>query len=355
MIKKIFLLFLLSIISFYQCNVLKIKENSVSLLPPPANVTITDITPTSATVSWTPQIGTGSMVVYKKVGEISSTTRYTTSTSITIDLTQCTTYEVKVQYVQAGGGYSTPITFTTPMWYCIENSTAVITPYLYASNVTLNATDLSSMVSNSTGTKAYSNYRSDPTRKVKLVRGSSNNTISVTKAGPATQNPTTIGIWIDYNGDRGFDSSSERILYSTNSTDMNPTATFNVPLQAGQGECKVAMRVISNTTPYFTNCGPTNEIQDYEVEFIDASSLATKESLEKNKEISISPNPASDILNISGISEAANFEIYNAVGQKTEEGKVSNHNVSIHHLSKGVYFIQLKDKEKVTRLKFIKK
>ncbi|MDQ1855040.1 T9SS type A sorting domain-containing protein [Chryseobacterium sp. WLY505] len=356
MIKKMFMLFLLSIISFYQCNVLKIKENPVSLLLPPANVIITDITPTSATISWTPQIGTGSMVVYKKVGETSSNSTYTTSTSMTISsLTQCTTYEVKVQYVQAGGGYSVPITFTTPMWYCIENSTATITPYLYASNVTLNATDLPQMTSNSTGTKAYANFRSDPTRKVKLVRGSSNNTISVTKAGPATQNPTTIGIWIDYNGDRAFDPSSERILYSSNSTDMNPTATFNVPLQAGQVDCKVAMRVISNTTPYFTNCGPTNEIQDYEVEFIDASSLAIEESAGKNKEISISPNPASDVLNISGISEAADYEIYNAAGQKINGGKVSDHHVNLNHLSKGVYFIQLKDKEKVTRLKFIKK
>lgn len=355
MIKKIFLLFFLSIISFFQCNVLKINENNVSLLLPPANVTITDITPTSATVSWTPQMGTGSMVVYKKVGEISSNSTYTTGTSMTISgLTQCTTYEVKVQYVQAGGGYSVPITFTTPMWYCIENSTAAITPYLYASNVTLNATDLPQMISNSTGTKAYTNYRSDPTRRVKLVRGSSNNTISVTKAGPATQNPTTIGIWIDYNGDRAFDST-EGILYSSNSTDINPTATFNVPLQAGQVDCKVVMRVISNTTPYFTNCGPTNEIQDYEVEFIDASSLATKESVGKNKEIIISPNPAFDILNISGISEATDYEIYNVLGQKAGEGKVSDHKVNLSHLSEGIYFIQLKDKNNAIRLKFIKK
>lgn len=355
MIKKILLLFLLSIISFYQCNILKSKEYSVLLLPP-ANVTVTNITPTSAIVSWTPQIGTGSTVSYNKVGVPGSGgTNYTTGTSITIsNLTQCSTYEVKVSYAQAGGGYSAPVIFTTPMWYCIENSTAVITPYLYASNITLNATDLPSMTSSSTGTKAYADYRSDPTRKVKLVRGSTNNAISVTKAGPATQNPTTIGIWIDYNGDRAFDST-ERILYSSNSTDMNPTATFNVPIQAGQVDCKVSMRVISNTTPYFTNCGPTNEIQDYEVEFINATSLAVNESKENKNETIISPNPASDVLNISGVSEAANYEIYNMAGQKVDEGKVSNHYVNLNHLSKGVYFIQLKDKEKVTRLKFIKK
>ena len=69
----------------------------------------------------------------------------------------------------------------------------------------------------------------------------------------------------------------------------------------------------------------------------------------------IYPNPASDVLNISGISEAADYEIYNIAGQKIDEGKVSNHHVNLNHLSKGVYFIQLKDKEKVTRLKFIKK
>ncbi|MBO9690162.1 T9SS type A sorting domain-containing protein [Chryseobacterium sp.] len=354
MIKKLVLLFLLSIISFYQCNVLKGKENTISLLLPPASVTVTDITPTSATVSWTPQIGTGSTVSYNKVGlPGSGGTNYTTSNSITItNLTQCTTYEVKVSYVQAGGGYSAPVIFTTPMWYCMENSTATITPYLYASNITLNATDLPSMTSSSTGTKAYADYRSDPTRKVKLVRGSTNNAISVTKAGPATQNPTTIGIWIDYNGDRAFDST-ERILYSSNSTDMNPTATFNVPLQAGQVDCKVAMRVISNTTPYFSNCGPTAEIQDYEVEFIDAVSLNVNEREMINREINIYPNPVGDILNISGVSEATDYEIYNAAGQKSGEGKIYNYKIDVHHLSKGVYFIHLKDK--AARLKFIKK
>ncbi|WP_429826700.1 T9SS type A sorting domain-containing protein [Chryseobacterium gleum] len=29
--------------------------------------------------------------------------------------------------------------------------------------------------------------------------------------------------------------------------------------------------------------------------------------------------------------------------------------MDVHHLPKGVYFIQLKDKEKIARLKFIKK
>lgn len=354
--KKLVLLFILFIISFYKCNVLKGKENTIALLLPPTNVTVTDITPTSVTVSWTPQIGTGSTVSYNKVGlPGSGGTTYTTSSSITItNLTQCTTYEVKVSYVQAGGGYSAPVIFTTPMWYCMENSTATITPYLYASNVTLNATDLPAMVSNSTGTKAYADYRSDSTRKVKLVRGSSNNTISATKAGPAAQNPTTIGIWIDYNGDRSFDST-ERILYSSNSTDMNPVATFNVPQQAGQIDCKVAMRVISNTTPYFSNCGPTAEIQDYEVEFIDAVSLNVNEREMVNREINTYPNPVADILNFSGVSEMTDYEIYNAAGQKFREGKIYNYKIDVHYLPKGVYFIQLKAKEKITRLKFIKK
>ena len=83
-------------------------------------------------------------------------------------------------------------------------------------------------------------------------------------------------------------------------------------------------------------------------------SLAVNEAKE-NLSINIYPNPVSDILNISGISQETDFEIYNAAGQKVNSGKVSDNKVNVHKLLKGIYFIKIKDRGKENRLKFLKK
>jgi len=83
-------------------------------------------------------------------------------------------------------------------------------------------------------------------------------------------------------------------------------------------------------------------------------SLTTNE-IQKNPAQNIYPNPVLDILNISGVSSQADFEIYNATGQKMSSGKISDNKVNVHQLLKGIYFIQINDKGKTSRLKFIKK
>ncbi|WP_099768157.1 T9SS type A sorting domain-containing protein [Chryseobacterium sp. 52] len=42
-------------------------------------------------------------------------------------------------------------------------------------------------------------------------------------------------------------------------------------------------------------------------------------------------------------------------GQKIKEGRTDGYKVDINSLAKGIYFIQLNNKENITRLKFIKK
>lgn len=349
--KKFFLLLFLLIISFYKSNNL----SDIYLLPP-SNIKVTNITPTSATVSWDPVFGTGYVVSYNIVGNPGSGgTNYTSNSSITITgLTQCKNYEVTVSNAQAGAGPSAAVFFTTSMLYCMDNSITPATPNIYISNVTVNATGLPVMVSNSTATSYFTNYRTDPMRKVKLAIGNTNNTISITKAGSYINTPTTLKVWIDYNGDRSFDSSSGELIFnSINDTNPTITTTFDIPSQVFLGPCKVIMRVISSTSQYIGSCGAPGEIEDYEVEFVDPSSLTVEEN-EKNNEIIVYPNPCSDVLNILGVSSDTEFEIYNIAGQKISKGQILDYKVNVHNLIKGTYFIQINDKKNTTRLKFIK-
>jgi hypothetical protein len=210
------------------------------------------------------------------------------------------------------------------------------------------------MVSNS-GTSNYTDYRPDPARKVQLMVGSTNNSISVSKTWAGTPSAISVRVWIDFNAD-GIFQASEIMLSSNSSNSPTVSSTFAVPALAFQTgtNCGVAMRVITSETYTSPVCGTFTygEVEDYGVYLLTPGNLSTNE-MTKNKEGSIYPNPTSDILNISGIS-GNEFEIYNAVGQKVSRGKISDQKVNVHELTKGVYFISIKDKENITRLKFIK-
>ncbi|UOE37702.1 M43 family zinc metalloprotease [Chryseobacterium oryzae] len=81
--------------------------------------------------------------------------------------------------------------------------------------------------------------------------------------------------------------------------------------------------------------------------------LSTGET--KIEKVEIYPNPATDVLNITKVSDNAKFDIYNAVGQLVKTGEIKGNKVVISELVKGAYIITVKDKDISEKLKFIKK
>lgn len=352
--------FILGISSFQAEH--KIEAGSKSLFycdtNVPTGVQVSATTLTSGTVTWTADPATPNNFIRYR---IPGTTTWMVATpvpgqnSFTItNLQPCTVYEVQVAKIcTTQGMWSNPVFFTTILNYCASASTD--TSMMHISNVTVNSTGVTAPMVSISGSSNYTDYRSDLGRRVKFYIGSTGNKLSVTNTWTATPGTITVTAWIDLNAN-GIFESSERVMVANNVTQAAPAVSmFTIPSLAALTTCGVTMRVVSNQTIPADACSTFTygEVEDYGVDLINLT-LGVEES-GKSVKPEIYPNPASDILNISGISEAANFEIYNAVGQKTEEGKVSDHKVSLHHLSKGVYFIQLKEREKVTRLKFIKK
>lgn len=66
-------------------------------------------------------------------------------------------------------------------------------------------------------------------------------------------------------------------------------------------------------------------------------------------EFKIYPNPVKDILNISGISRNADYEIKNVEGRMLRKGTTSG-SIDVSNLSKGIYILSIKDNS----IKFIK-
>jgi hypothetical protein len=362
MARKLLYLFLFLLgTSFYQGKVNAEKKYAFFCdTLAPTNVQVGSITLSSAIVSWTLDPNTPDYILrYRPVGSFSwfSTSLQTNSLgSYTLaGLMPCTSYEVQVSKVcNSVGNFSASVVFTTALNYC--TSASVDSNVAYISNVTVNPVGLSQMVSNS-GTSNYTDYRPDPNRKVNLLVGSANNTISVSKSWFGAPSVVSVRAWIDFNAD-GIFTSSEMILSSNSSILPTTVSTFAVPPIAFQTglNCAVSMRVIISETFTSPVCGTFTygEVEDYGVYLLTNTNLSTNETIKK-KEINIYPNPVSDILNISGISTQNDFEIYNAIGQKVDEGKTKNKTVNVNRLMKGIYFIHLKEKENSIRLKFIKK
>ncbi|WP_295233001.1 GEVED domain-containing protein [uncultured Chryseobacterium sp.] len=365
MIKSLFyFLVLFSGISLFKGNNTTVNESSSGIFcdnQPPDNVHASFITMNSAVINWTFDPNTPNYVVrFRPVGSNAWSVIFSSSgigyCALT-NLAPCTSYEVYVAKIYNGltGLPSSMITFTTALNYCAAASAGAEVMHISNVTVTPSGTGLTPMVSNS-GASTYTDYRPDPSRKVQLFLGSTNNIISVSKTWQATPGTASVRAWIDFNADGTF-QDSEMILVSNSSDSSAVSSSFAVPstaFQTGSG-CGVAMRVIISETYTSPVCGTFTygEVEDYGVYISEDASLSASETGTVSH-ASIYPNPASDIIHISDIS-GNEFEIYNAAGQKISTGKISEQKIDVRHLVKGIYFIQVKHHDKVTRLKLIKK
>ncbi|ASW75788.1 T9SS C-terminal target domain-containing protein [Chryseobacterium piperi] len=258
----------------------EVEDYAVKLIQPipcttnaPLNLSVNNITATSAYVMWDPAAGATYVLEYRQIGSPTWINVPLTTNAYTINgLTESTQYEVRVAYVCSGttGTFTAPLPFTTPsVSYCTVTGNSTNG---YISNVTLKPTN-SYIMSNTTGANSYTNYSPDPDKLVTLVRGSANNNISISKSWltPSTFPPSlAVGAWIDFNRN-GIFEASERVVNTTANTTTPITATFTVPTTSYNGPLTLRMRVIVSTSTVNDPCvNITNgEIEDYAVKIVD--------------------------------------------------------------------------------------
>ncbi|PWN69943.1 T9SS C-terminal target domain-containing protein [Chryseobacterium phosphatilyticum] len=237
----------------------------------PSNITITNLTPTSANVSWAATTGATYVLRWRKVG----TTVWTTIDPVpapinnyTISgLEEQTKYEVQVATKCNGaaqGAFSPLQQFTTPaLSYCSMTGTGTND---HISNVTVTSVNpaLPVMTNNSVQTN-YISYTT-PATLITLEIGSVNNKISVGKGWTGATGNTAVAAWIDFNRDGQFDNS-ERIINSTASTTTPVSGLFGVPANAYSGPLTTTMRVVLQRTSSPTMCqnAINGEVEDYVV------------------------------------------------------------------------------------------
>lgn len=90
--------------------------------------------------------------------------------------------------------------------------------------------------------------------------------------------------------------------------------------------------------------------------FLKSQVLSTNDVANPKNDIQIYPNPVSDILNITKVSDKATYKIYGATGQLVKQGNINNGQINVSELIKGGYVITIEEKGKESfNSKFIKK
>ena len=321
----------------------------------PTGVVVTGITKFSANVTWNAVQNATYSVRYRKVNASSWTTITVSTNSYYISgLEEGSPYEVQVANLCGStlGAYTVSSNFNTLSYTPCSNETASAADE-YISNVTVTPS-AGTPKSNTSAGSTYTNFVNDPSKVITLSQGSTNNNISITKQWTAQSYSEGVAAWIDFNRDGNF-TDSEMIFSNAPSTVATVSGTFSVPANAFVGQNLVMRVMMTYQTQPTSGCNAYayGEIEDYPINILEV--LGTSETI-KESGIQIYPNPATDFLNVTKVSDKATYKIYSAAGQLVGNGNISNGKINVSSLIKGAYVISIEDKGKENfNSKFIKK
>ncbi|KEY18429.1 reprolysin-like metallopeptidase [Kaistella antarctica] len=310
----------------------------------PAGVAVSAITNASANVNWGPIANATYKVRYRKVSEPTwIMADAPTNTYAIVGLTEGTNYEVQVAAVCTGttGAYSASANFTTTVpTYCAAGSTA--TSFEKISNV-----QFANINKSSTSTAGYEDFTAVSGN---VIKGTS---YPFTATSTNSYAADEIRVWIDFNGDKNFDNNE--LVFVSDIKKSPWTGSIAIPADAKTGPTRMRVRLHDTSIgPNSSACGNSSygQVEDYTIEI---GGLAVGESVNQVNNVQVYPNPATDILNITKVSDKATYTIYSMSGQTVNKGKVVNNKVQVSQLQKGVYIIAVDNNGELSKVKFIKK
>jgi trimeric autotransporter adhesin len=333
--------------------------NVTTLAPPdtqaptaPSNLTASNITQTSVSLSWTAStdnVGVTGYDVYQGSSVIQTVTG--TSASVT-GLTANTAYSFSVKARDAAGNISPSsnvvnvTTLASTITYCTSmgNSTA---------DEWIQRVQLGSINNISGNNGGYANFTNLSTI---LVKGTSN-TIIITPGWSGTKYREAYRVWIDYNQDGDFLDSGEQVVSVSRTTSSPISRSFTVPTTALNGPTRMRVSMKYNASPTSCEIFTYGEVEDYTVVISNTATQnfgdPTGETAEA--ELIVYPNPVSDnqlnvILNGAAARE---IRIYNLQGMLLSR-QAFDTSVNVADLQQGLYLIEVISENRTFIKRFVK-
>lgn len=290
--------------------------------PTPTNLAASNITETSATVTWSAASGALSYNFQYKLSSSNSWYQVNvpgTGVNMT-GMTPGTNYDVRVQSVCSGGtsAFTAVLTFKTlsGSGYCVSKGNNA--KYEWVKRVKLGTIDRSS---------ASDNGYYDGTALVTDVNKGSSYTLNYQAGTTGSSGNLYWRVWIDFNNNKSFNDAGE-LLFSkkTSSTSL---LSANITIPAGAATAKVRMRVAVKYGGYSSSCQtfPYGEVEDYSINIKAAGSLEgpVEEFSSVLEDLQVSPNPFEQTLRLSffsPIEQNVALDIVDAYGRKALEQKL---------------------------------
>ncbi|MDT0557893.1 DUF5011 domain-containing protein [Ichthyenterobacterium sp. W332] len=226
----------------------------------PTGLAASNVSTTTATLSWDAVPGATYDLRYREVGTSTWTTNTVTGISSGLSgLTALTDYEAQVRSKCSGGSnsaYSNSVNFTTTdvqLNYCGSASTNVNDEYI--SRVQLNTID------NSSGAQFYSDFTSISTTLTKDTQY----TITVTPTWTGTVYNESYVVWIDYNRDGDFSDPGEQVFTQGNTQATSVSGSFTIPSSAVENSTRMRVSMKYNALPTECETFTYGEVEDYTV------------------------------------------------------------------------------------------
>gem|GEM_PF-332424 len=226
----------------------------------PTDLAASNVSSTSATLSWDAVPGASYDLRYREVGTSTWTTTAVNGISSNVTgLTVLTQYEAQVRSKCTGGSnsaYSSLINFTTTevqLNYCASASTNTNDEFI--GRVQLNTID------NSSGAQFYSDFTSISTTLTKDTQY----TITVTPTWTGTVYSEGYAVWIDYNRDGDFDDAGEQVWSQAATQNTSVNGSFTIPSGAVENSTRMRVSMKYNGTPTSCESFQYGEVEDYTV------------------------------------------------------------------------------------------
>ncbi|MFP2997826.1 reprolysin-like metallopeptidase [Spongiivirga sp. MCCC 1A20706] len=226
----------------------------------PTNVAASNITSSTATITWDQILGASFDVRYRQTGTTAWTDQTVSDNTISISgLTEETSYEVQVRSTCSDNGpsdYSASINFTTTnvqLNYCDSQGNRVNDEWI--ARVQLGDIDNSS--DNSLG--GYSDFKAIST----TLNQGDNYTITITPEWRSTTYREGYSVWIDYNRDGDFDDAGEQVFTQNATTSTPVSGSFSVPSGTSTGLTAMRVSMKYNSIPTACETFTYGEVEDY--------------------------------------------------------------------------------------------
>ncbi len=203
--------------------------------------------------------------------------------------------------------------------------------------------------SNTSGASLYSDF----TGQVIGMAPGSTNSITLTPYFTGRDQREFWRIWVDYNGDGDFEDTGEQ-AFTANNKKSAVTGTISIPSDAsGQTRMRITMK--NGGAPSTCESFSNGEVEDYTIDFGNGPVNMIRSN---DFDMSIYPNPASDMLNIrlSSSDKVVNIKIYTALGKVIDEFDVSSMEtqIDLSNYTNGMYYIGADNGTQNTLKKFVK-